>query len=81
MDIRDSLGATHSVDGQTGCAWRNSNYSVAPGEGQFGSGTINLSPAWFQQGHEVCSCLDSHINAVLNSFRSVPLTLYMCRKT
>ncbi|KZP07464.1 hypothetical protein FIBSPDRAFT_759968 [Athelia psychrophila] len=34
------------------CPWRFNNFHPPAGGGQFGSGCLNLSPGWFQQGHE-----------------------------
>lgn len=42
-----------SANGRHG-NWRLNNFHPPAGGGEFGSGCLNLSPGWFQQGHEVC---------------------------
>lgn len=35
--------------------WRQDHYQIPPNGGLFSAGTLNMSPAWFQQSHDM-SC-------------------------
>jgi len=50
-DIRKPLDSMmSSSNSSTNPGWRNSHFHPGP---CFGSGTLNMSPAWFQNSHEV----------------------------
>lgn len=51
--------------------WRCDNFRPPAGDGVFGAGCLNLSPGWFQQGHEVdISSLPSHFLMLNTIFTS-----------
>jgi hypothetical protein len=42
-------------------SWRDSPEYYRPVINGLKPGTLNISPAWFEQGHEVCTCLYPHL--------------------
>ncbi|KAF7984919.1 hypothetical protein HWV62_9819, partial [Athelia sp. TMB] len=48
--LRSSMQESNA--NRKGTTWRHANYHAPADGGLFGAGTLNLSPGWFQQGHE-----------------------------
>ena len=44
--------------------WRTTPETYRPVEGGLKAGTMSISPAWFEQGHEVFSPLQVFINLI-----------------
>ena len=62
LAARQKLGLLLAKNGSN---WRNDKKNFPPGDGPQGS--VDFSPVWFQQGHDVCTSLHKIYSSAAHS--------------